>query len=338
MRFHYLVGLLAFERELRRQVPHHLRQGGPPRRAGPDPPGLLCDQARASTAPLKTFEAPALAAARPRAATQPVSAPGRRPELPHPQAARARARARSRPRQHHDLRPRRGGQERQEDATRRLRGGRAGARTRRSQEVDRLSQRYVLSAPEANLAAARKGDMLFYRRGRLAPGRYTLEAVGYDAMSQKASVRTATLEVPRIQDGRVRLSSIVLVGPSGEGRRLGPAAREPAFIRRDHPLPRAWASPSARRLAQPWASSSRSYGGKDAGRPRRRRSRSTRARPARRARSPPTCRLPDATGRIQYAGSLASADLPARLVPSEGHRHRPALASTPSETPFTITE
>jgi VWFA-related protein len=78
-------------------------------------------------------------------------------------------------------------------------------------EVDRLSQRYLLSAPQANLEAARKGELLFYRQADLAPGKYTLEAVAYDAMSQKASVRSASIEVPRVQDGRMRLSSVVLV-------------------------------------------------------------------------------------------------------------------------------
>ncbi|HVQ29082.1 MAG TPA: VWA domain-containing protein [Vicinamibacteria bacterium] len=80
------------------------------------------------------------------------------------------------------------------------------------QEVDRLSQHYVLSAPEANLAAARGGDLLFYREADLGAGRHTVEAVGYDALSQKASVGTTTVDVPKIEAGRPSLSSIVLVG------------------------------------------------------------------------------------------------------------------------------
>src|SRR6266536_6068903 len=67
-------------------------------------------------------------------------------------------------------------------------------------EVDRLSQRYLLSTPEAKLETARRGDLLFYRQASLAPGRYTLEAVAYDGMSQKASVSTAAVEVPRATD------------------------------------------------------------------------------------------------------------------------------------------
>jgi len=79
-------------------------------------------------------------------------------------------------------------------------------------EVDRLSQRYLLSAATENLEAARRGDILFYRQANLAPGRYTVEAVAYDALAQKASISTAAFEVPASVDGRPRLSSIVLVG------------------------------------------------------------------------------------------------------------------------------
>ena len=80
------------------------------------------------------------------------------------------------------------------------------------QEVDRLSQHYMLSAPEASLPAARAGDLLFYREADLGPGRHTVEAVGYDAVSQKASVGTTTVDVHKLEGGRPSLSSIVLVG------------------------------------------------------------------------------------------------------------------------------
>ena len=79
-------------------------------------------------------------------------------------------------------------------------------------EVDRLSQRYEFSTSAANLEAARRGDILFYREADLPPGRYTLEAVAYDAVADKASVSTAALEVPATAAGGPRLSSIVLVG------------------------------------------------------------------------------------------------------------------------------
>jgi VWFA-related protein len=79
------------------------------------------------------------------------------------------------------------------------------------QEVDRLSQHYALSASASNLEAAQKGNILFYREASLRPGRYSIEAVGYDALSKKASVKTASLVVPATADGKLSLSSIILV-------------------------------------------------------------------------------------------------------------------------------
>ncbi len=78
-------------------------------------------------------------------------------------------------------------------------------------EVDRLSQHYLLDATEANLAKARAGEVLFYREAELPPGKYTLEAVAYDAVAGRASVSTRTLEVPSADEHRLRLSSLVLV-------------------------------------------------------------------------------------------------------------------------------
>jgi hypothetical protein len=77
-------------------------------------------------------------------------------------------------------------------------------------EVDRVSQHYPLSAPADLLEKARRGDILFYREAELPPGRYTVEAIAYDAVANKSSVSTAAVEVPAA-DGP-RLSSIVLIG------------------------------------------------------------------------------------------------------------------------------
>jgi VWFA-related protein len=79
------------------------------------------------------------------------------------------------------------------------------------QEVDRMSQHYLLNASAANLEAAKKGNVLFYREASLHPGSYTVEAVGYDAVAKKASVRTASLEVREVAENRPRLSSVMLV-------------------------------------------------------------------------------------------------------------------------------
>jgi hypothetical protein len=79
------------------------------------------------------------------------------------------------------------------------------------QVADRMSQHYLLTATPSNMENARKGNVLFYREAALRPGKYTLEAVGYDAATQKTSIRTRSLEVPVPTQGSLRLSSLVLV-------------------------------------------------------------------------------------------------------------------------------
>lgn len=80
------------------------------------------------------------------------------------------------------------------------------------QVVDKLSHHYVLVGPLNSLDAARKGKVLFYRETDLAPGSYQVEAVAYDALSQKASVNQFPLEIPEADEGRLRLSSVAIIG------------------------------------------------------------------------------------------------------------------------------
>jgi hypothetical protein len=79
------------------------------------------------------------------------------------------------------------------------------------QEVSRLSQHYQLSSAAAKLDAARTGDILFYRETELPPGRYTVDAVAYDAKSGAASVKTFPLEVPTPGPSDAVLSSLVVI-------------------------------------------------------------------------------------------------------------------------------
>jgi len=79
------------------------------------------------------------------------------------------------------------------------------------QVVQKLSQRYPLSGPIDKIEAARKGEILFYRETELPPGRYTIEAVAYDASTGKASVRATVLEVPDADETKLRLSSLTLL-------------------------------------------------------------------------------------------------------------------------------
>jgi VWFA-related protein len=77
--------------------------------------------------------------------------------------------------------------------------------------VEKLSQRYPLSGPLDKAEAARNGEILFYREANLPPGRYTIEAVAYDAPSGKSSVRRTKLEVPSLDKTKLRLSTLTLL-------------------------------------------------------------------------------------------------------------------------------
>jgi VWFA-related protein len=80
------------------------------------------------------------------------------------------------------------------------------------QEVDRLSQQFALSAATESLEGLRRGDILFYREAELPAGRYTVEAVAYDAIANKAGVATTRVVVPAASGDGPRLSSLVIVG------------------------------------------------------------------------------------------------------------------------------
>jgi VWFA-related protein len=84
-------------------------------------------------------------------------------------------------------------------------------RDQSGQIVQKVSQHYPLSGPIERLQAAKKGDVLFYREVQLPPGRYTVEFIAYDAPLRKADVRKTSLEVPRVDEAKLRLSSVVVL-------------------------------------------------------------------------------------------------------------------------------
>lgn len=84
-------------------------------------------------------------------------------------------------------------------------------RDQSNQVVQKLSQHYPLSGPIEKLQAAQKGNVLFYRELQLPPGRYTVELIAYDASMRKADVRKISLEVPVVDQARLRLSSVVVL-------------------------------------------------------------------------------------------------------------------------------
>ena len=175
-------------------------------------------------------------------------------------------------------------------------------RNEAKREVDRLSQRYLLSAPQANLEAARKGELLFYRQADLAPGKYTLEAVAYDAMSQKASVRSASIEVPRLQDGRMRLSSVVLVRRAEKVEGTEQQRENPLFFGETIIYPDL-GEPFHKTTSPALGFFFTAYGGKDAAAPKQATIEILRGEMAT-GKVMADLPAPDASGRIQYAGAL----------------------------------
>ncbi len=88
------------------------------------------------------------------------------------------------------------------------------------QVVSKLSKQYLLSVPSDKLDAFKRGEVLLYRKLDLAPGRYTIEAVAYDAPTDRASVHRASVEVPDNNETKSRMSSIVII------KRAGPLSAE----------------------------------------------------------------------------------------------------------------
>jgi VWFA-related protein len=78
-------------------------------------------------------------------------------------------------------------------------------------EVQKLSQQYVFSGEAKDLAAAKKGEILFYREPDLSPGVYTMESIVFDATAGRGSARVATLTVPAAEASTLGMSSLILV-------------------------------------------------------------------------------------------------------------------------------
>lgn len=79
------------------------------------------------------------------------------------------------------------------------------------QVLEKMSQRYELQGPIEQIDRARLGEVLFYREPVLAPGVYAMEAVVYDALSGKSTVRLSTVEVDEVDESALRVSSLMAI-------------------------------------------------------------------------------------------------------------------------------
>jgi VWFA-related protein len=77
--------------------------------------------------------------------------------------------------------------------------------------VRKVGQHYEMAADMDKLDLAKNSEVLFYREPELPPGVYTMQTIVYDHPSGKASVRYATVDVPKVDASKLRMSSFVIV-------------------------------------------------------------------------------------------------------------------------------
>ncbi|HEY2961495.1 MAG TPA: VWA domain-containing protein [Pyrinomonadaceae bacterium] len=78
--------------------------------------------------------------------------------------------------------------------------------------VQKLSQHYTVSGPpNQNPDQANKGSVLFYREAQLAPGKYQVQVIAYDATTRDVSVSSTPLEIAKVEETKPRLSSVAVL-------------------------------------------------------------------------------------------------------------------------------
>jgi VWFA-related protein len=79
------------------------------------------------------------------------------------------------------------------------------------QIVQKLSQHYALTGATQDLEAAKKGDVLFYRETQLPPGKYRVQVIAYDSLTNQANVSETPLEIVSTNETKPRLSSVAVL-------------------------------------------------------------------------------------------------------------------------------
>jgi hypothetical protein len=79
------------------------------------------------------------------------------------------------------------------------------------QDVQTLSQQYLITGLAKDLASARDGELLFYRQPELQPGVYSLQAIVHDALGERSSARLSTLTIPAGSATAPPASTLVIV-------------------------------------------------------------------------------------------------------------------------------
>ena len=95
------------------------------------------------------------------------------------------------------------------------------------QVVQKFSQIFPLRGPRDKAAATRSRNILFYRTLELHPGRYSVESVVRDGISEKMSMKRSVLIVPARPERSAALSTVALVKRLDDARGSTELARSP---------------------------------------------------------------------------------------------------------------
>jgi VWFA-related protein len=79
------------------------------------------------------------------------------------------------------------------------------------QAVTKVSQHYQVSGPADKVDAAKAAEILFYREAQLPAGKYSVEAVTYDAPTGNSYVKSASVEVPLAIPSTLKMSSVAVL-------------------------------------------------------------------------------------------------------------------------------
>ncbi|MFL6208519.1 MAG: VWA domain-containing protein [Pyrinomonadaceae bacterium] len=77
--------------------------------------------------------------------------------------------------------------------------------------VKKLSNQFLLTGPLDKLAEAKRGAALFYRETDLPPGHYTIAAAVYDALTERGTTMSSSIDVPANDETKPRLASVVII-------------------------------------------------------------------------------------------------------------------------------
>jgi VWFA-related protein len=78
-------------------------------------------------------------------------------------------------------------------------------------EVEKVTQQYLLTGASGEVDAARAGEILFYRELDLPAGVYTMESIVFDGLAGRGSARLGTLTVGAADASALAMSSLVLI-------------------------------------------------------------------------------------------------------------------------------